>query len=95
MKAFPPSPGFRRDPFADDVKQLCAALAALVREWRVQAPLSISELARRAHLSRPAVSFLESKNRDAAVGTLWRLGRAMERPSWELLREAEWRAFGP
>jgi len=91
-KCLPKSPRSFRSGSRSELEPVCRALPALLRERRQQLGLSLSELARRSHLSHQAVMLVEQARRVPGLDTLARLGHALESTSWQLLRAAERRA---
>lgn len=69
------------------VEQLGARIGAAIRRERIAGGLSVSELARRAGLSKATVSQLESGGGNPSVETLWALGDALGVPFARLVDE--------
>jgi len=69
-------------------EQLGARIAAALRRERIAEGLSLSELARRAGVSKATVSQLESGGGNPSVETLWALGDALGVPFARLVDEA-------
>ncbi|GAB3190802.1 helix-turn-helix domain-containing protein [Nesterenkonia suensis] len=59
---------------------LLAQIAAAVREERLRAGLSLSELARRAGISKSTVSQLEAGQNNPSVETLWSIASTLDIP---------------
>jgi transcriptional regulator with XRE-family HTH domain len=57
-----------------------ATIAASIRRERERAGLSLTELARRAHVAKSTLSQLESGAGNPSVETLWALGVALDVP---------------
>ncbi len=66
-------------------RTVTAMVAASIRRERERAGLSLTELARRAHLAKSTLSQLESGNGNPSVETLWALGVALDVPFSQLV----------
>jgi transcriptional regulator with XRE-family HTH domain len=69
-------------------KQLGERIGAALKRERLAAGLSVSELARRAEVSKATVSQLEAGQGNPNVETLWALGDALGVPFARLVDEA-------
>ena len=69
-------------------EQLGARIGAALRRERIAGGLSLSELARRAGISKATVSQLESGGGNPSVETLWALGDALGVPFARFVDEA-------
>ena len=77
-----------------DVEELEAAFGARVRAVRIADGVTQEELARKANLSRTAVSNLES-GAGSSLATVVKVLRALDRSEWLLTLEAPAEAFNP
>lgn len=68
---------------------VCATLAVIIREQRLQRGLSLSQLAARAGISRRMLGFIENHERVPTIDTLTRISQAFGLKSSELLCAAE------
>lgn len=69
-------------------ERLGAKIGGVLRRERIAAGLSVSELARRAGVSKATVSQLEAGGGNPSVETLWALGDALDVPFSRFVDEA-------
>jgi len=77
---------------AFDLKICQTTSAAIARELRLEREkrkLSMNEVAARAGLSQPMVSYVERQMRNPTLDSLLRITKAMEIELWPLIKKAE------
>ncbi len=74
---------------ADKSKSLCQALAAIVREKRLAAGLSLTKMEELADVSRQMISFVEKGSRAPSLVILAKIAQALNTLPSALLKEAE------
>ncbi|HEY8584228.1 MAG TPA: XRE family transcriptional regulator [Capillimicrobium sp.] len=70
-----------------DAAQLAARIGRVVRQQRVAAGLSVSELARAAGLSKTILGRIEAGDGNPSLDTLWRVSQALHLPMGALIAE--------
>ena len=71
------------------LEPVCDAMAAVIRQRRERAGLSLSQLAERTRLSRQMLSFVESGERIPTIDTAARISRALDMRLSRLALEPE------
>ncbi|MEI6534052.1 MAG: helix-turn-helix transcriptional regulator [Verrucomicrobiaceae bacterium] len=77
---------------ADKSKALCQALAEILREKRLAAGLSLTQMEDIADVTRQMISFVEKGSRAPSLVILAKLAQALRLPPSALLKEAEKRS---
>ncbi len=77
---------------AEKSKALCHAMAAILREKRLSAELSLTKMAELSGLTRQMVGFVEKGSRVPSLDTLAKLAIALGTSPSSLLRDAEKRS---
>jgi len=80
---------------ADDIlrKNICTAIAQLLKEERERQKLSLNVVSQRAGLNRQTVSFIEQEERTPTIDTLLRLTAVLDINLEDLIRKARKRAL--
>ena len=74
---------------SDKSISLCEAMAELLREKRMEAGLSLTDVAAASGLTRQMVGFVEKGTRDPSLHTVAKLAVALKTSPSLLLRKAE------
>lgn len=74
-------------------KEICSAIAQLLKEERLRKSLSLNVLSARAGLNRQTVSFIEQEQRTPTVDTLLRLSDVLGVKLEDLIAQARKRAL--
>ncbi len=73
----------RGSPIETEIRRI----AGRVRRWRVEADLTLQELARRSRVAASTIQKVETLQMVPTVGVLLKIARGLDRPPSELMRE--------